>query len=89
MAQWIEYGPLNQKDADLILFQGTCLGCRPGPKLGACKRQQIDVSLALRCFSPSLSPFLSLSLKINKKIITVPLSEEIKDLEGLVWGDKN
>ena len=42
--------------------QGTCLGCGPGPQLGAWERQQIHVSLMHRCFSP----FLPLSLKRNK-----------------------
>ena len=41
-----------------ISGQGTCLCCRLGPWLGACKRQPVDVSL--------LSPSLPLSLKINK-----------------------
>ena len=45
---------------------GTCLGCGPGPQLGICEKQLIYVSLAHRCFSPSISPFLSLSLEINK-----------------------
>ena len=46
--------------------QGTCLGYMTGPQLGACKRQPIDVSLTQQCFTPSLSPSLPLSLKINK-----------------------
>ena len=33
--------------AGSILGQDTCLGCRPGPQLGACDRQQINVSLPL------------------------------------------
>ena len=45
------------------LVQFTCLDCGPGSQLGACKRQLIDVFLAHRCFSPSLSPSLPLSLK--------------------------
>ena len=45
MAQWIECWPENKKVTSLIPSQGTCLGCRPGPQLGACKRQLIDVSL--------------------------------------------
>ena len=39
----------------------------PGAQLGACERQLIDVSLTHRCFSPSLSHSLPLSLKINFK----------------------
>ena len=42
MAQWIEH----QKVAGLIPRRGTCLGCRSGPQLGVCERQQIDVSLS-------------------------------------------
>ena len=48
VVQWIEYQPANQKAARLIPSQGTCLGCGPGPWLGACERQlQVDVSLPL------------------------------------------
>ena len=54
----------NQSVTYSILGQGTCLGCGPGPWLGACERHPICVSLT--CFSPSLSPSLPLSLKINK-----------------------
>ena len=32
----------------------------------ACEKEPVDVSLTLPCFSPSLSPSLPLSLKINK-----------------------
>ena len=46
VAQWIECWPANQKVAGWIPSQGTCLGCRPGPQLGACERQPIEVSLA-------------------------------------------
>ena len=66
VAQWIECWPLNQKVTSSIPTEGTCLGCRPGPHLGACDRQPVDVSLAHWCFSPSLSPFLPFSLKVNK-----------------------
>ena len=66
VAQWIEHWPANQKVASSTPSQGTCLGCEPGPWLGACKRQPICVSLIHRCFSPSPSPFIPLSLKINK-----------------------
>ena len=59
MAQWIEYGPVNQRVAGLIPSQGTCLGLEPGPQWGMLKRQpHIDVSLL---FFP---PFPS--VKINK-----------------------
>ena len=63
VAQWIEHWPENQRVAGSIPSQGTCLGCGPGPQLGASEKQLIDVT---RRFSPSLSPSLPLSLKINK-----------------------
>ena len=59
VAQWIECGPVKQKVAGLIPSQGTCLGCRPSPHLGAHERQPIHVTLPL--FS-----LLPLSLKRNK-----------------------
>ena len=57
-AQWTECWPANPKVIGLIPGQGTCLGCGPGPQLGVCKRQPIDVSLAHWHFSPSLSASL-------------------------------
>ena len=66
VAQWTLCWPTDQKVAGSIPGQGTCLGGGPGPQLGTCKRQPIDVSLTHRCFSPSLSPSLIFSLKINK-----------------------
>ena len=45
VAQWIECQPANQKVTGLILSQGTCLGCGPGPQLGVCEKQLSDVSL--------------------------------------------
>ena len=59
--QWIEGWPVNRRVVSLIPSQGTCLGCGPGPQ------QLIHVSLTHGCFSPSLSPPLPLSLKINFK----------------------
>ena len=32
IAQWIEYGPVNQRVASSIPSQGTCLGCGPDPQ---------------------------------------------------------
>ena len=32
VAQWIECGPANQRVASSIPSDGTCLGCRPGPR---------------------------------------------------------
>ena len=62
VAQWIECRPANQRVAGSIPSQDTCLGCGPGPQLGACKKQPIDVSLAHWCSSPSFSPSFPLSL---------------------------
>ena len=56
VAQWIEFQPANQRVAGSIPSQGTCLGCGPGPQLGACEREpHADVSLHL-----FLPPFPSL-----------------------------
>ena len=56
VAQWTEHCPANREDAGLIPGQGTCLGCRPGPQLGACKRQPISISLAHAVFLPLVLP---------------------------------
>ena len=66
MARWIECWPVNQKVTSLIPSQGTRLGYGPGPQMVVHARQHIDVSLAHLCFSPSLSPSLPLSLKMNE-----------------------
>ena len=58
MAQWNEHRPVNWKVAGLIPSQGTCLGCRPGPQLGLCDRQPIDVSFTHIHVSLPLSPFI-------------------------------
>ena len=55
VAQWVGCRPVNQKVTCSIPSQDTCLGCGPGPQSRACE-----------CFSPSFSPSLPLSLKINK-----------------------
>ena len=45
VVQWTECQPVNQRVTSSIPRQGTCLGCKPGPQLGACKRQpHINVS---------------------------------------------
>ena len=53
VAPWIEFQRANQKIACSIPSQDICLGCSPGPQLGACERQRIGVSLPLSF--PSLS----------------------------------
>ena len=58
VAQWVRRRPANRKFAGPIPGQGTCLGFRPGPRLGACERL-IDVSL------PPF-PLPSVLLTINK-----------------------
>ena len=53
VAQWVEHWRANQRVAGSIPSQGTCLGGRPGPQLGVCKRQpHTDVSLPLFLSSP-------------------------------------
>ena len=52
---WIESPPVNQRFASSIPSQDICLGCRPGQE-----------ATTHWCFSPSLSPFLLHSLKMNK-----------------------
>ena len=52
VAQWIGAQPVGQKDASLILAQVTFLDFRPGPLLGVCERQLIDVSLPLFLHPP-------------------------------------
>ena len=48
VAQWIECWPVNERVIGSIPSQGTGLGCRPGPQLGARKRQlHIDIPLLL------------------------------------------
>ena len=48
VAPWIERQPSNLRVTGWIPSQGTCLGCRPGPKLGVRMRQpHIDVPLSL------------------------------------------
>ena len=65
VAQWVGHHPTNQKVTGSIPSQGTLLGFRPGPRLGMCERQLIDVFLIHTCFYPSLP----LPLRINFKNI--------------------
>ena len=57
VAQWVERHPTNRKVAGAVPNEGTRLGCGPGPHLGVCRKQLMDVSLAQQCLSPSLPPF--------------------------------
>ena len=60
VAQRTEHWPVKLKVTGSIPSQGTCLGCRPGPQLGACEREVIDVSHTwlFLSLSPSLPPSL-------------------------------
>ena len=60
VAQWIEHWPANRRVAGSISGQGTFLGC-PGTCLAGGLWRVAD-----HCFSPSLSPSLAISLKVNK-----------------------
>ena len=63
VAQWIE----NLRVAGSIPSQGTCLGCQPGPQLGAYNRYPTDVSIAHCCFFSFFSLLSPLSRnKISK-----------------------
>ena len=62
--------------------QGTGLGGRFGPQLGVCKKQPIHVSLSHRCFSPSLSPSLPLSLESIKEKRLTKLTPAAQTLWG-------
>ena len=83
VAQWTEHWPVDPKAASSIPIQGTCLDCRPGRWLEACKRQPTDVSFSHQCFSPSLSPSLPLSLKINKIFKKTKQNCFIKSITGI------
>ena len=61
VAQWIDGGPVNQRIASSIPSQGTCLGGGARSPVGS-----MGEATTHWCFSPSLSPSLPLSLKINK-----------------------
>ena len=71
---WLESCPINHKVAVSIPGQGTCVGCGFDPSQGAFKKQPIDISLLYQCFSPFLSPSLPLSLKS----ISMSLCEDLK-----------
>ena len=52
VAQWTELRPAKWEVTGSIPSEGTCLGCRPSPQLGAWEKQPIIVSLPL--FLPPL-----------------------------------
>ena len=60
VAQCIECQPANQRVSGLIPSQGTCLGCGPGPWLGAHDTQPTNVSHIDDSLPLFLSPFPSL-----------------------------
>ena len=62
--KWVDCRPINEKLHGLVPSQGTCLGGRIGPWLGAWERQPIDVSLTHQCFFLSLSSSLPTSLEM-------------------------
>ena len=62
VAQWTERQSVNQKVAGSVPSQGTCLGCGPGPWLGAASWCVSHTSMFLSLSFSSLF----LSLKINK-----------------------
>ena len=66
MAQWVEHQPANQKVTSLILGQGSCLGCRPGPSWGHVRGSQ---SMFLSHTSMFLSLSFSLPSPLSKKKI--------------------
>ena len=76
--------PQSKKVTGLIPSQGTCLGCGPSPQLGH-MQEATNQYFSHRCFSPSISPILPLSLKINKifkKHIKIQLTYNIVSVSG-------
>ena len=45
VAQGTECRPANQRVTGSIPIHSTCLGCGPGPQLGACTRQLTNIPL--------------------------------------------
>ena len=81
VAQWTECWPANQRVAGSIPSQGTCLGYRPGPRWGLCKRQpHNDVSLPL--FLLYLKIFFKKS-KLNFKRFNFMILRILWDLNSL------
>ena len=60
VVSWIACRPANQMSPAPIPGQGTCLGHAPGPQLGVCEKQLINISL------PLFLLLFFLSLKVNK-----------------------
>ena len=79
MAHWIEHQPANQKVAGSIPGQGISLGWGPGPQLGVCEKQPINVSHISMFLSVSFSH--PLSLKVNK--IFLKSEKKRKALAGM------
>ena len=63
MVQLAGHHPIKQKVASLIPVRAHAWVTGSVPPWGMYERRPIDVSLAHRCFSPSLSPSLLPSLK--------------------------
>ena len=64
---WLSGLSAGLRTAGAVPKQGAGLGGGSGPWLKAHEVQPVHVSLGRCCFSPSLSPFLPLPLKINKR----------------------
>ena len=67
MDQRIECRPVNWGVAGSLPGWGTCLVCRPSPRLGACERQPTDVSVVHPSFCLFEPPFPLSENKILKK----------------------
>ena len=65
---WLVIIPKSEISLVWFLVRAHAWGVGLVTGWGTCERQLIDVSLTHRYFSPSLSPSLTLSLKINNKI---------------------
>ena len=79
MAQWVGCCLINGKFAGWVPSPSTCLGCQPGPQLGAHERQLIDVSLTHWGFSPPF--FLPFPLSKYKSIFLnkLKLKNKLRD----------
>ena len=74
MAQWIEHWPTDRRVAGSIPSQDTCLGCGAGPRVGTCKREEIDVFLTHHVSLPlSMNKFEVFSLKKDITCLLISL----------------